>query len=76
MRTRTFPDDERKKVIRDHYRRKAVKYKSGPSSEDIWDLRSEPVRNAFRGDFEALEREMEKADAQAAGAGGAPGAAN
>jgi hypothetical protein len=45
-------------MIADHHRKKAVKYKTGPSSEDVWDLRTEPVANAFQGDFRALEREM------------------
>lgn len=61
MKTRTHPDEERKRAIRSHYRKKASKYKTGPSSEDVWDLRMEPVRNAFQGDFLALEKEMEAA---------------
>jgi hypothetical protein len=31
MKARGMADEERKKVIRDHYRKKAVKYKTGPS---------------------------------------------
>lgn len=58
MKTKTYPDEERKKIIRDHYRKKAIKYKTGPSSEDVWELRTEPVKGAFQGDFAALEREM------------------
>ncbi|EAW08001.1 EMI1 family protein [Aspergillus clavatus NRRL 1] len=64
MKTRRMADEERKKVIRDHYRKKAVKYKTGASSEDVWDLRGEPVEDAFQGDFAALEREM-KAEEEA-----------
>lgn len=64
MRTRGWSDDLRKKTIRDHNRKKAIKYKTGPSSEDIWDVRLEPARNAFQGDFAALEREM-KAEEEA-----------
>ncbi|KAH3519846.1 hypothetical protein KXV55_006890 [Aspergillus fumigatus] len=64
MKARGMADEERKKVIRDHYRKKAIKYKTGPSSEDVWDLRREPVQHAFQGDFEALEREM-KAEEEA-----------
>ena len=56
MKTRPFPEEEKKKAIRNHYRKKAIKYKTGPSSEDVWDLRTEPVRDAFSGDFAALER--------------------
>ena len=58
MRTRTYGDRERGRIIRDHYRKKAIKYKTGPSSEDVWDMRMEPVKTAFQGDFAALEREM------------------
>jgi hypothetical protein len=62
MRSRSYPVEERAKMIADHYRRKAIKYKTGPSSEDVWDLRTEPVTGAFQGDFRALEREMEVAE--------------
>ena len=55
MKTRTYADEDRKRAIRDHYRKKAIKYKTGPSSEDVWDLRMEPVRDAFSGDFAAYE---------------------
>ncbi|KNG81283.1 hypothetical protein ANOM_010854 [Aspergillus nomiae NRRL 13137] len=68
MKTRTWSDGARKKAVRDHYRKKAIKYKTGPSSEDVWDLRTEPVRNAFEGDFAALEKEMQ-AEEEAQGAG-------
>lgn len=64
MRTRGWSDELRRKTIRDHNRKKAIKYKTGPSSEDIWDVRLEPARNAFQGDFAALEREM-KAEEEA-----------
>ncbi|KAE8146133.1 hypothetical protein BDV25DRAFT_133178 [Aspergillus avenaceus] len=68
MKTRTWSDGARKNAIRDHNRKKAIKYKTGPSSEDVWDLRTEPVRNAFEGDFAALEREMQaEEEAQKAG---------
>ncbi|PLN80270.1 hypothetical protein BDW42DRAFT_171154 [Aspergillus taichungensis] len=66
MKTRTFSDHERQKAVREHYRKKAMKYKTGPSSEDVWDMRMQPVRNAFQGDFAALEREM-KLEEEAAG---------
>jgi len=45
-------------MIADHHRKKAVKYKTGPSSEDVWELRTEPATDAFQGDFKALEKEM------------------
>jgi len=49
-------------MIADHYRKKAVKYKMGPSSEDVWEPRTEPAMDAFQGDFEALEKEMKIAE--------------
>lgn len=58
MKTRTWPENLRKKAILDHNRKKAIKYKTGPSSEDVWDVRLEPARDSFKGDFAALEREM------------------
>ncbi|EEH37579.1 hypothetical protein PAAG_07997 [Paracoccidioides lutzii Pb01] len=61
MRTRSYPDEEKAKMIADRYRKKAVKYKTGPSSEDVWDVRTEPVRDAFQGDLRAVEQEMMKA---------------
>lgn len=64
MKTRTWSDASRRQAIRDHNRKKAIKFKTGPSSEDVWDLRTEPARDAFQGDFAALEREM-KAEEEA-----------
>ncbi|KAK1145455.1 hypothetical protein N8T08_004330 [Aspergillus melleus] len=64
MKTRTWSEASRKKAIRDHNRMKAIKFKTGPSSEDVWDLRTEPVQKAFEGDFVALERQM-KAEEEA-----------
>ncbi|OQD79718.1 hypothetical protein PENANT_c045G04553 [Penicillium antarcticum] len=66
MKTRTWPENLRKKAILDHNRKKAIKYKTGPSSEDVWDVRLEPARDSFKGDFAALEREMKAEDEEAA----------
>ncbi|KAJ9198537.1 hypothetical protein DTO027B5_3495 [Paecilomyces variotii] len=76
MKARSLPDESRRRMIREHNKKKAIKYKTGPSSEDVWEIRTEPVKNAFQGDFAALEREMKAAEearskAQA-GAGAAP----
>ncbi|KAJ5645490.1 hypothetical protein N7507_011501 [Penicillium longicatenatum] len=64
MKTRGWSDELRKKTIRDHNRKKAIKYKTGPSSEDVWDVRLDPAKGAFQGDFAALEREMKAEEAQ------------
>jgi hypothetical protein len=60
MKANTYPKEEGKRMIRDHYRKKAVKYKTGPSSEDVWEVRTEPLRGAFEGDFAALERQLKE----------------
>ncbi|KAJ5482400.1 Protein of unknown function DUF3128 [Penicillium sp. IBT 31633x] len=65
MKTRTWPEDLRKREIRDHNRKKSIKYKTGPSSEDVWDVRLEPAKESFKGDFAALWREI-KAEEEAA----------
>ena len=58
MRTRNWAKEDRQKAIKDHYRKKAIQYKTGPSSEDIWTTRTEPFREAFQGDLEALEEQV------------------
>ena len=40
MRTRNWAEKHRAKAIQDHNRLKAVKWKTGPSSEDIWEVRT------------------------------------
>ena len=60
MRTRNWDDKDRKKAIQDHYRQKAIKYKVGPSSESFWEVRTEPAKDAFQGDLEELERQIEE----------------
>jgi Protein of unknown function (DUF3128) len=60
MRTRQWNKADREKAIADHYRKKVIKYKQGPSSEDVWEMRTEPVKDAFQGDLEALERQVDE----------------
>ncbi len=60
MRTRKWDDKDRVKAIKEHYRKKAVKYKTGPSSEDIWEVRTEPVKDAFQDNLEELEAKIEE----------------
>jgi len=60
MRTRNWEEKERQKAIQEHYRKKAIKYKTGPSSEDVWQMRTEPVRDPFRGNLEELEQQIEE----------------
>ncbi|KAK5069689.1 hypothetical protein LTR64_008127 [Lithohypha guttulata] len=58
MRTRQWNEQDRAKAIQDHNRLKAVKYKRGPSSEDIWEVRTEPVKDAFQDSLEDLEAKI------------------
>lgn len=64
MRTNSLPEAERKAAIQDRYRRKAIKYKTGPSSEDVWEARTEPVKGAFQGDFLAFEKRVKELEEQ------------
>lgn len=59
MRTMSYPTEQRERMIADYHRKKLEdKYKGKPSSEDVWEMRTVPLRGAFEGDFLALEREM------------------
>ena len=58
MRTRNWEEKDRKKAIQDHFRQRAVKWKTGASSEDVWEVRTEPVKDAFQGDLEETERRI------------------
>jgi hypothetical protein len=61
MRTKSYSPAEREEMIAQRNREKhAEKYEGRDkrSSEDVWEMRMQPVKGAFQGDFEALEREM------------------
>ena len=60
MRTRQWDEKDRAKAIRERHREKAIKFKTGPSSEEIWQVRSEPVRDAFQDSLEELEEQIQK----------------
>ena len=47
MRTKSYQEPEKGRMIRDHYMRRASKYKKGPSSEDVWEARTIPLEGAF-----------------------------
>jgi Protein of unknown function (DUF3128) len=68
MRTRRWDKQDRERAIADHYRKKIIKYKNGPSSEDVWQMRTEPVKDAFQGDLDALERQLAELRRQNPGA--------
>ncbi len=56
MRTKSYPDEQKENMIRDHYKKKDLKYKLGPSSEDVWEGREQKVDwgTAFRESVEQL----------------------
>ncbi|KIW68389.1 hypothetical protein PV04_04340 [Phialophora macrospora] len=60
MRTRNWDKADRERTIQEHYRKKAVKWKTGPSSEDVWEVRTEPVKNPISGNLAELEAELEQ----------------
>lgn len=66
MRTMSYPTEQREKLTADYHREKLDKYKGVPTSEDVWEMRTTPVRGAFEGDFKTLEREMKVAEEQEA----------
>ncbi|KAL6243561.1 hypothetical protein RBB50_009554 [Rhinocladiella similis] len=55
MRTRNWDAKDRAAAIQDHYHKRAMKWKTGPSSEDVWDVRTEPVKDSFQGNLDELE---------------------
>lgn len=57
MRTRSYGDAEKARLISERYEQKEAKYRSGPSSEDIWDVRKpgEELRNPFSKDPDQIE---------------------
>ncbi|KIW29374.1 uncharacterized protein PV07_05192 [Cladophialophora immunda] len=58
MKTRNWKKEDRERAIQEHYRKKAVKWKTGPSSEDVWEVRREPVKDPFSGNLAELEAQM------------------
>ena len=53
-------DDERAQRIQRHYWEREQKYREGPSSEDVWKVRKEPVDGAFRGSWVELDKILEE----------------
>ena len=58
-------DERRKERIREHYRAKDQKYREGKSSEDVWEMRDQVLKDALEGDLDAaLRREEEEEKAK------------
>lgn len=47
MKNRNNSEDSKRQRIREHFMRKDEKYKTGPSSEDVWEARTIKVERAF-----------------------------
>ncbi|KAK6361703.1 hypothetical protein TWF730_005417 [Orbilia blumenaviensis] len=65
MRTKMYgPNTKKEMIVKYHKEKEAEKYKKGPSSEDVWKVRTEPLEGQFMGTFgqvgerEAHEREI------------------
>lgn len=58
MRTRNWKKEDRERAIQEHYRTKAVQWKTGPSSEDVWEVRREPVKEPFSASLHELEAQI------------------
>ncbi|KAA8905969.1 hypothetical protein FN846DRAFT_949419 [Sphaerosporella brunnea] len=54
MKTKVRGEVARRAMILARNKEKAAKYKVGKSSEDVWNVRKEPVKDAFNGNFEDL----------------------
>lgn len=57
MRTKAMGEETKRRRVREFNQEKAAKYKVGRSSEDIWEVRTEPVENAFSRRLGKLEEE-------------------
>jgi len=59
MRSRSYPKGEREKMIQEHYQKKLNRWKMGPSSEDVWEMRMERLpEEPFMGDLKAAETKL------------------
>jgi hypothetical protein len=56
MRTRTQPKAIKEELIREFYREKDLKYENTPSSEDIWEERTERLTKAFDEDMSKVPK--------------------
>ena len=51
MKTRMYGPAARRAMITQHYKEKAAKYKTGKSSEDVWEVRTEPLVEQFKAEW-------------------------
>lgn len=64
MKTKMYgPNTKKEMIVKYHREKEAEKYKRGPSSEDVWKVRTEPLEGQFMGAFgEVREREAHERD--------------
>lgn len=55
-------NSDKREKIREHFMQKDEKYKTGPSSEDIWEARTEKVKRAFDRDPDKVTMKDEMID--------------
>lgn len=55
MRIKSYGAEEKKELVRQHYREKEIKWKVGKSSEDIWETRKEPLGSFMDKDPDTLD---------------------
>ncbi|KKY15192.1 hypothetical protein UCRPC4_g06419 [Phaeomoniella chlamydospora] len=63
MRTKSYSDERKRKMIKQHNIEKLKRWRSGPSSEDVWEVRDKLDLDSpepFKGDYVRLEKEMEE----------------
>ncbi|KAK6502973.1 hypothetical protein TWF481_008009 [Arthrobotrys musiformis] len=64
MKTKMYgPNTKKEMIVKYHKEKEAEKYKRGPSSEDIWKVRTVPLEGQFMGTFgEEREKESHERD--------------
>ncbi|KAF3911994.1 hypothetical protein AA313_de0207431 [Arthrobotrys entomopaga] len=63
MRTKMYgPDTKKEMIVKYHREKEAARYKRGPSSEDVWSVRTEPLQGQFMGDFKNKDPDYKRLD--------------
>ncbi|KAK6528754.1 hypothetical protein TWF694_003993 [Orbilia ellipsospora] len=63
MRTKMYgPNTKKEMIVKYHREKEAARYKKGPSSEDVWSVRTEPLQGQFMGDFKNKDPNYKRLD--------------
>lgn len=54
MKSKMYGPMARRAMVMQHYKEKEGRVKEGRNAEEVWELRKEPLREAFSGDLEDL----------------------